>query len=1377
MFNGIFDRKRNFFCFPGFSPKKGSRNTTMRVLRSLSIHVVAGAWLCCAALLCAPVLLCGSTLQAQQFAPAVRIVDKIDESNLVTLKGNTHPSANAKNDRGRVSPSLPMTDLILVLSRSPEQQAAFDKFVASQYDSSSPNFHQWLTPEQVGANFGPSQTDIATISNWLTGHGFSVDEVTKDRMSIRFSGTAAQVESAFHTEIHNLAVKGAAHIGNMSDPQIPAALSPAMVGVKALHNFFPRPLHRMGSQVKRDSKTGKWQRIASSAVSAEAKAAGVRPLFGISVPAGSDTIPYLVEDVAPYDFATIYNVLPLWNASTPIDGTGQIIAIAGTSSINLSDVSTFRTTFGLPTSNSYNTPILQSGNSEPLTICTDEDLYCSLDDLIENSLDVEWSGSIAKNAQIVLVSSYTVTATDDGLFDSESYIVNNVDNAASPVYHAHIMNVSYGECELGMGTGGNVEYYDLWQTAYAEGIAVFVAAGDSGAASCDDGGDENGNPYSAQYGLSVSGLASTPFDTAVGGTDFNWCPLTTIFDAQTTTGTPPECTASPYWNTTNASSGSSVDSNGPQMGYIREVPWNDTCSNPLALGYLQDWASYFSYSSPADAETACNFVEDNYVTLLAEWGMDLSWMVDTIGGSGGASNCVVNDTDPTGTNFGTCTATAGAGTTGAANGSIPTYNNGWVKPSWQTGVTGIPSDGVRDIPDVSFFAANGFLGSSYLICVSEVAPCTYLTDSEPFALEVGGTSVATPAMAGVMALINQKTGSYQGNPNTEIYRLAANQSYSSCSAESVKNSGSCYFNDIDTGTIAMPCSDGAAEGGIEYDSLGNPVASTPYLGLISPNCKPTESYEGFPDTVGILSGNSATVGYDMATGLGSLNVANVVNGFEGIGSHPATVTVTPASGSITANQSLNVTVTVTSDYSSGGTPTGTVTLTSGSYNSGPQTLAASGSCTAAGCTITIPGDTLGAGVDIVVTAYYSGDSTYSSESNTATVTVTKLTPGMSISAASNLDSNYPLPVTVTMSASGTDTTLPSGTVTLSTTNYNSGLVYVNASTGIASFTIPANTFTSSENLTLSASYSGDASYNTDVASTSVAVTYVPVLMPTVTVAPASSTLNSNASLNVTATVTGTSTSETAPTGTVTLTSGSYNSGPQTLAASGSCTAASCAFTIPANSLSGGTDTLTVTYSGDPFYYSNTGMASVTVRESSFTLAATTPAPISTPGGSATSTISATAVAGYTGTATLTTCTLTGYTPGDEYLPTCSISNGTNVAMGGTATATVNTTAASSELVYPKVPGKGKGWEGAGGGAVLAFLLFLGIPARRRSWRSMLGVLVLMVVLGSLAGCGGGGSITTGNSGTTPGNYIFTVTATGTPSVTPAPTTSFTVTVQ
>ena len=138
---------------------------------------------------------------------------------------------------------------------------------------------------------------------------------------------------------------------------------------------------------------------------------------------------------------------------------------------------------------------------------------------MENSLDVEWSGSIAKNAQIILVSSYPKSATDDNLFDSENYIVSNVT--------ARIMNVSYGECELALGTAGNVEYYDMWQTAASEGISVFVAAGDSGSASCDDGGDEIGNPYTAQYGTTVSGLASTPWNTAVGGTDFNWCPLLT----------------------------------------------------------------------------------------------------------------------------------------------------------------------------------------------------------------------------------------------------------------------------------------------------------------------------------------------------------------------------------------------------------------------------------------------------------------------------------------------------------------------------------------------------------------------------------------------------------------------------------------------------------------------------------------------------------------------------------------------------------------------------------------------------------------------------------------------------------------------------------
>jgi subtilase family serine protease len=1107
---------------------------------------------------------------SQQFAPTVRIVDRIDENQLVTLKGNTHPLANSANDLGRVSPSLPMTDLILVLSRSPEQQAAFDQFVASEYDSTSPNFHQWLTPDQVGANFGPAETDIATISNWLTGHGFSITEVSKDRMSIRFNGTAGLVESAFHTEIHNLSVKGEAHIGNMADPQIPAALSTTVVGVKALHNFFPRPLHRMGSQVQKDAASGKWQRISSatvagtaglganlvrptpsgaatgSALGAGALAATARPQFGINV---GGTSPYLVEDVAPYDFATIYDILPLWNAG--IDGTGQTIAIAGTSDIDVgqtgeagangsNDVATFRTFFGLPTNNPANTPIRISGNSSPLTVCSSTtNTLCSQGDQVENSLDVEWSGAIAKNAQIILVASYPTSASDDNLYDSESYIVNHLT--------ARIMNVSYGECEWFNGTAGNVQYYDLWQQAAAEGIAVFVATGDSGAASCDQGGDSRYPvPYPAEYGLSVSGLASTPWNTAVGGTDFNWCPLPTSNNS-------PVCTAGPYWSTTNnASAGQST-----ALGYVPEVPWNDTCTSPVALPFLE----YFwnGGATVTDAETGCNaFVVNAQLLSNQGLGVDL-YLVDTVGGSGGASGCIVSTS--TLTTNGTCTSgstSTGATTnpdTGAAQASLTLVNNGWPKPSWQTNasIPGLPSDGVRDIPDVSFFASDGFLSSSsYLICVSDVAACSYSSNSEPTAQEVGGTSVATPSMAGVMALINQKAGVTQGSPNAELYALAAKQTYSNCSAEHATTGNGCYFNDIDTGTNAMAC---------DYSAY----VTTPSL-----NCSRIHS----SDLVGILPGYSATTGYDQATGLGSLNVTNVVKAWvPALGGSEVTVTVTPAQTNLNLSQSLLVSGTVASSPSGGATPTGAVTLTAGSYVSPATTL-----------------------------------------SNT----------------------------------------------------------------------------------------------------------------------------------------------------------GGYS------------------LTIPANSLGVGTDTINVGYGGSGTYNSGSGQAVVTVSGSGATFSlnqtpiVVTPASI-VPGGTATAVINLTAVAGYTGTVTLT-CQESNTTAVGGDGATCSIPS-TAVGMGGTATATIGTTAAIAKLVYPNVHGKGSGWAGVGGGAVLAFLVFLGIPARRRSWQAMLGVLVLMATLGSLAACGGSGGSSGGGGGgpppdpgTTAGVYTFTVQATGNPSVTPSVSTTFTVTV-
>jgi hypothetical protein len=1296
---------------------------------------------------------------AQSAAPAARIAAPLDETRLVTLAGNVHPSANAANDRGLVSSALVMDGLTLVLSRGAEQQAAFDAFVASQYDASSPNYHLWLTPAQIGERFGPAESDIAQITGWLSSHGFAVKSVAQDRMTIDFSGTAGQVGSAFHTEIHNLSVNGAAHIANMSNPQIPEALAPVIFGVKGLHNFLPRPLHKTGSLVQFNSSQGGWERLVASpaaslasggvAATAPARAAkfsALQPMYGYA-PDSSE----VVEDVTPNDFATIYNVKPLWNSS--ITGTGQTIAILGTSDVNLSDMVTFKSTFGLPAGLA---PIIVNGGADP-GVCTSSSGACNVGDLEENTLDVEWSGAVAPGAQVVEVTTaYNSQSnpTNDPLYSDARYVISNVNNSGSPLYNARIMSLSYGQCELGNGTAANVAYRNLWQTAAAAGIAVFVATGDSGSPGCDQGGDSDGVPYEAQYGLAVNGLGSSQYNTAVGGTDFSWCK-----PSYSSSGNFQGCAstnAAAYWSTSNAGNESNA------TNYVPEIPWNDSCLNPIQASFIESVAPLFGYGVPANAEAACNFVYNDWLAMdqaQVNAGYNqfiLAPMVDSVGGGGGASNCVVNDN----TNSSSCLSSITS--TGLSYGSLTLVNDGWPKPGWQTGVSGIPTDGVRDIPDVSFFAGDGSLNSATIICLAyEGATCTPSTLSTT-AIELGGTSVATPEMAGVMALINQKAGSSQGNPNAALYTLASRQTYSNCKAEGGTTSNGCYFNDIDTGTNAMPCDYNglAAEGGVIYNG-SRWVAKSAYAGLASPNC----SIVNTGDVVGTLSGFSGATGYDLATGLGSLNVANVVNAanlWTTTGPNTSTVTVTPASGSIYPDLSLSVPVTVSGAK---GTPTGTVILSGAGYTSSSQTLVGGS------YTFTIPADSLtGITNPFVATlvAAYSGDATYAFNSGQGTVTVTKRTPtAVTVTpASSSTNSNVPLGVTVTVTGSGAS---PSGTVTLAGGSFT-GTVALSG--GSASFTIPANTFTVTKSYPLNASYSGDNTYVSDTGSASVSVTYIQVVAPTVTVTPASNTSYTGQSLGVTVKVTGTNGNGT---GNVTLSSGTYTSAATALSG-GSAT-----IVIPANSLAASTDTLTASFPGDSNYFAGTGTATVNVSQSTYALSATTPSSINR-GSTATSTITGTASSNsYTGSVTATGCSLTAAPTGAAYTPYCNATGTITYTAGtpsGSITATVTTTAASAELVYPKL-GNGKGWLGAGSGALLALLVFFGVPARRRSWRAILGMVFLLAALASLSACGGGGASGGGSSGipgTTSGAYTFTLTGTGTDILKTTATTTFIVTV-
>ncbi len=217
-----------------------------------------------------------SYLQAAVATPRLPVIKQaLDENQRVTLKGNARPEANATNDRGLVADDFQMEHMLLQLQRSPEQEQALMEFMDQLHDRASSNFHRWLTAQEFGERFGLAEEDLNAITTWLQRHGFRVNVVYPSGMVIDFSGSAGQVREAFRTEIHHLEVNGVEHVANMSDPQIPAALAPAVVGVVSLHDFVPRPMHKL----HRD----------------------------YSFTSGG----YTYEAVTPADLATIYNLNPL----------------------------------------------------------------------------------------------------------------------------------------------------------------------------------------------------------------------------------------------------------------------------------------------------------------------------------------------------------------------------------------------------------------------------------------------------------------------------------------------------------------------------------------------------------------------------------------------------------------------------------------------------------------------------------------------------------------------------------------------------------------------------------------------------------------------------------------------------------------------------------------------------------------------------------------------------------------------------------------------------------------------------------------------------------------------------------------------------------
>src|SRR5436853_5562826 len=262
-------------------------------------------------------LILAAFASAQQNNMRSMIVQPVDDSALTALRGNTHAFTRTQLDRGTAPPDLPMQRMLLVLKRSDEQESALRKLLDDQQDKASPNYHKWLTPEQFGRQFGPADQDLQAVTSWLQMHGFQVSQVTKGRTVIEFSGTAAQVQEGLHTSIHKFVVNGEEHWANASDPQIPAALAPVVAGVNTLHNFYKKPMNRVGPRVPVTIKPGSPPQVTFPAQN------------------GFPTL----HALGPQDYAVIYNINPAYQAG--IDGSGTTIAVVGRSNINVQDVTDF----------------------------------------------------------------------------------------------------------------------------------------------------------------------------------------------------------------------------------------------------------------------------------------------------------------------------------------------------------------------------------------------------------------------------------------------------------------------------------------------------------------------------------------------------------------------------------------------------------------------------------------------------------------------------------------------------------------------------------------------------------------------------------------------------------------------------------------------------------------------------------------------------------------------------------------------------------------------------------------------------------------------------------------------------------------------------
>jgi trimeric autotransporter adhesin len=943
----------------------------MKTMVAFSRHI--SGWFA-ACIMAAPLL-----LGAQSVAP--RVTQAVDDTSRVALKGNVPMLIRSASDQGAVDASTSFTHVRLVLQRSTEQESALKQYLSELQQKSSPNYHKWLTPEQFGKLYGPTDSDIAAITAWLESEGLTVVSVSKGRTNIEFSGTASQLQQAFQTSIHSYLLNGRQFYSNTSEPTIPSALSSVVSGVAHLNTHTPRPLYHTGKTGQIEKATGRLIPVTSSTSTDKLRAQlSYENSYG-------DYYLYVV----PGDAATIYNtpnstLNANYTSGTTYTGSGVTIGIGGDAAISTSPIVNYRSTFLSPYAATAPT-ITYVGN---VTSTTDAD---------EAYIDTELSAGLAPGATIhYYASSDLDSAIEQALTD------NTVD----------IFSLSFGECELDLTTADNKQIYGWWEQAAIQGIAVTVSTGDSGSAGCDATTDSNNNSVTvASSGLAVNGLASTPYNIAVGGTDYY--SLESNFSTYATVP-----------SSASSSAGSSSTYYRTAKKYIPESTWNDSSYSNTTISANIPWTAISNYSSYANI----------------------------VGGGGGKSSCSTN-------------------TTSSSTGSC---NSGYAKPSWQRG-TGVPDDSARDLPDISLLAADGMDYVTWLVCTEDTYQGkTENCDSNGYFAGYGGTSTSAPAFAGILALVQESQGGGRlGQAAANLYNLYNNSSYASsifhdvevgnisvpCTSGTTdcdKNSAGYYFEsgyDTTSGyDLATGLGSVDAAKLVKYwdTSMGSATATV--------TVTPADSTINIANSLSVgvdVTGSSSTPSGSVTLSSGSYT-SSVVN----LNNEEATITI-PANSLSVGTNTLTVTYSGDGIYSSA-TGTASVTVDSATLTTTTTSLAASSTAATYGTSITLTATvsptaasgtvtfydgttTLGTGTlssgtatyttsalsvgTHTITATYAGNTTYaSSTSSSVTVTVSSSSSsgtGTSSSTTITITPAGGYTGTVTFSASTTSTTLSSST--------------------------------------------------------------------------------------------------------------------------------------------------------------------------------------------------------------------------------------------------------------------------------------------------------------------------------------------------------------